>query len=197
MRCRGRWGSTSKRSAINAVRTTNGIPPYGHRQQLRLEHGRPKSLNSIGRSSCRTRSPSGPASPRAHPNVSPTKGLAVADRPRRPGSRTTGHCRPRPGRRIPRGDETVDATAFDHDADEGWVAGVLEQLHQTLGIQIDRSSVVEGWAGLYPRRPTSTDHRSHRDRHGRGRRLRRPRAHARSRGGAVAAELILDGEFRS
>jgi glycine/D-amino acid oxidase-like deaminating enzyme len=50
-------------------------------------------------------------------------------------------------------DETVDASAFDHDADEEWIAGVLEPLHQTLGIQIDRSSVVESWAGLYPSTP--------------------------------------------
>jgi glycine/D-amino acid oxidase-like deaminating enzyme len=50
-------------------------------------------------------------------------------------------------------DETVDASAFDHDADEEWIAGVLEQLHETFGIQIDRSSVVESWAGLYPSTP--------------------------------------------
>ena len=50
-------------------------------------------------------------------------------------------------------DETVDASAFDHDADEDWIARVLERLHQTLGIQIDRSSVVESWAGLYPSTP--------------------------------------------
>jgi glycine/D-amino acid oxidase-like deaminating enzyme len=50
-------------------------------------------------------------------------------------------------------DETVDASAFDHDADEEWIAEVLEQLHETFGIQIDRSSVVESWAGLYPSTP--------------------------------------------
>jgi sarcosine oxidase, subunit beta len=50
-------------------------------------------------------------------------------------------------------DETVDASAFDHDADEEWIAGVLEQVNQRFAIHIDRSAVVESWAGLYPSTP--------------------------------------------
>jgi sarcosine oxidase subunit beta len=50
-------------------------------------------------------------------------------------------------------DETVDALAFDHGADPGWITGVLEQTRETFGIEIEGSSVVESWAGLYPSTP--------------------------------------------
>ena len=53
-------------------------------------------------------------------------------------------------------DETVDALAFDHDADEAWITGVLEQVRQSFRITIERSSIIESWAGLYPSTPTST-----------------------------------------
>jgi sarcosine oxidase subunit beta len=50
-------------------------------------------------------------------------------------------------------DETVDALAFDHDADEDWISGVLAQARSTFGIEIERPSVSESWAGLYPSTP--------------------------------------------
>jgi len=50
-------------------------------------------------------------------------------------------------------DETVDALGFDHDADEAWITGVLEQVRQSFGVKIERSSVIESWAGLYPSTP--------------------------------------------
>jgi sarcosine oxidase subunit beta len=50
-------------------------------------------------------------------------------------------------------DETVDALAFDHDADEDWITGVLAQARSTFGIEIERPSVIESWAGLYPSTP--------------------------------------------
>lgn len=95
-------------------------------------------------------------------------------------------------------DETVDASAFDHDADEEWIAGVLEQLHQTLGIQIDRSSVVESWAGLYPSTP---DQHPIIDRTEAGMVVVGGFAglglmHAPA-AGLLAAELILDGKITS
>ncbi|MBA3740182.1 MAG: FAD-binding oxidoreductase [Chloroflexi bacterium] len=78
-------------------------------------------------------------------------------------------------------DETVDPSAFDHDADPDWIATVLEQTAQNFGIEIDRSSVIDSWAGLYPSTPdqhpiidrTDADLR-------RCRRVRRPRTDARS-----------------
>ncbi len=50
-------------------------------------------------------------------------------------------------------DETVDPRTFDHDADADWISAVLEQISQRFGIQIDRSSVIDSWAGLYPSTP--------------------------------------------
>jgi len=50
-------------------------------------------------------------------------------------------------------DETVDPAAFDHDADGWWIDGVLEQVADRLWILIERSSVIESWAGLYPSTP--------------------------------------------
>jgi glycine/D-amino acid oxidase-like deaminating enzyme len=49
--------------------------------------------------------------------------------------------------------ETVDAAAFDHDADEEWIMRVVEQVHSTFGIEVERSSVLESWAGIYPSTP--------------------------------------------
>jgi glycine/D-amino acid oxidase-like deaminating enzyme len=50
-------------------------------------------------------------------------------------------------------DETVDPAAFDHDADADWISTVLQGVGQRLGITIDRSAVVDSWAGLYPSTP--------------------------------------------
>jgi sarcosine oxidase subunit beta len=50
-------------------------------------------------------------------------------------------------------DETVDPDAFDHDADADWIAGILLRLSDHLGIEIEPSSVVDSWAGLYPSTP--------------------------------------------
>jgi len=50
-------------------------------------------------------------------------------------------------------DETVDPAAFDHDADGWWIDAVLERVARRLGIPIERSSVIESWAGLYPTTP--------------------------------------------
>jgi len=50
-------------------------------------------------------------------------------------------------------DETVDVAAFDHDADEDWVTRVLEQVRSTFGVEVERSSVIESWAGIYPSTP--------------------------------------------
>jgi sarcosine oxidase, subunit beta len=95
-------------------------------------------------------------------------------------------------------DETADASAFDHDADEEWTAGVLEQAHKTFGIQIDRSLVVESWAGLYPSTP---DQHPIIDRTRTGMVVVGGFAglglmHAPA-AGLLAAELILDGKISS
>lgn len=50
-------------------------------------------------------------------------------------------------------DETVDPAAFDHDADGWWIDTVLKQVASRLGIPIERSSIIESWAGLYPSTP--------------------------------------------
>jgi sarcosine oxidase subunit beta len=50
-------------------------------------------------------------------------------------------------------DETVDPAAFDHDADSWWIDAVLRQIARRLGIPIERSSVIDSWAGLYPSTP--------------------------------------------
>jgi glycine/D-amino acid oxidase-like deaminating enzyme len=95
-------------------------------------------------------------------------------------------------------DETVDATAFDHDADEEWIAGVLEQVKQTFAIEIGRSAVVESWAGLYPSTP---DQHPIFDRTDAGMVVVGGFAglglmHAPA-AGLLAAELILDGRITS
>jgi sarcosine oxidase subunit beta len=51
------------------------------------------------------------------------------------------------------GDETVDPSAFDNDADSDWIAAVLEQVSRSFRIEIERSAVIESWAGLYPSTP--------------------------------------------
>jgi sarcosine oxidase subunit beta len=50
-------------------------------------------------------------------------------------------------------DETVDAHAFAHDADEDWIATVLERVGRAFGVQTQRSALVDSWAGLYPTTP--------------------------------------------
>lgn len=50
-------------------------------------------------------------------------------------------------------DETVDPSAFDHDADADWITAVLQQMKQSFGIEIGRTSVIDSWAGLYPSTP--------------------------------------------
>jgi sarcosine oxidase subunit beta len=95
-------------------------------------------------------------------------------------------------------DETVDALAFDHDADEAWIVGVLERVRQSFGIKIERSSVIESWAGLYPSTP---DQHPIIDRTEAGMVVVGGFAglglmHAPA-AGLLASELILDGEIRS
>lgn len=50
-------------------------------------------------------------------------------------------------------DNAVDPLAFDHDADADWIEAVLEQASRSFGIEIDRSTLVDSWAGLYPSTP--------------------------------------------
>ncbi len=50
-------------------------------------------------------------------------------------------------------DETVDPSAFVHDADPDWIAAVLEQVSRSFRIEIERSALIESWAGLYPSTP--------------------------------------------
>ena len=50
-------------------------------------------------------------------------------------------------------DETVDAHAFDHDADEDWIVTVLDRVGEAFGVRIERRALVESWAGLYPTTP--------------------------------------------
>jgi glycine/D-amino acid oxidase-like deaminating enzyme len=95
-------------------------------------------------------------------------------------------------------DETVDALSFDHDADPSWISGVLEQTRETFGIEIERSSVIASWAGLYPSTP---DQHPIIDRTEAGMVVVGGFAglglmHAPA-AGLLAAELILDGEIRS
>lgn len=96
-----------------------------------------------------------------------------------------------------RADETV-ALAFNHDADEDWISGVLAQLRLTFGIEIERPSVLESWAGLYPSTP---DQHPIIDRTEAGMIVVGGFAglglmHAPA-AGLLAAELILDGEITS
>lgn len=95
-------------------------------------------------------------------------------------------------------DETVDPSAFDHDADEDWITDVLAQARSTFGIEIERPSVSESWAGLYPSTP---DQHPIIDRTGTGMVVVGGFAglglmHAPA-AGLLAAELIIDGEIRS
>jgi sarcosine oxidase subunit beta len=50
-------------------------------------------------------------------------------------------------------DEAVDPSEFDHDADALWIRAVLHRIFESFGIEIDRSSLVDSWAGLYPSTP--------------------------------------------
>jgi sarcosine oxidase subunit beta len=50
-------------------------------------------------------------------------------------------------------DETVDTHDFNHDADGDWIDAVLLGVQEHLGIQVDRDSVIDSWAGLYPSTP--------------------------------------------
>lgn len=95
-------------------------------------------------------------------------------------------------------DESVDALAFNHDADEEWISGVLAQARLTFGIEIERPSVLKNWAGLYPSTP---DQRPIIDRTEAGMIVVGGFAglglmHAPA-AGLFAAELILDGEINS
>jgi sarcosine oxidase subunit beta len=95
-------------------------------------------------------------------------------------------------------DETVDPLAFDQDADPSWITRVLDQTRETFGIEIERSSVIKSWAGLYPSTP---DQHPIIDRTEAGMIIVGGFAglglmHAPA-AGLLAAELILDGEIRS
>jgi glycine/D-amino acid oxidase-like deaminating enzyme len=95
-------------------------------------------------------------------------------------------------------DETVDASAYDHDADDGWITEVLERAHRTFAVQIERTSVLESWAGLYPCTP---DQHPIIDRTATGMVVVGGFAglglmHAPA-AGLLAAELIIDGEVSS
>lgn len=87
--------------------------------------------------------------------------------------------------------------AFNHDADEEWISGVLAQARLTFGIEIERPSVLKVWAGLYPSTPDQHPiiDRTEADMivggfAGLGL-MHAPAA------GLFAAELILDGEINS
>jgi glycine/D-amino acid oxidase-like deaminating enzyme len=143
-------GFVVEAGAVGAVRTTNGI--------LRTD----LVVNCAGAWAPRVAEQSGVELPIRSRRVQLLHArLSVAlpgDLPWLIGPRGQVHVRQDTAGRVQIGgfldaDETVDASAFDHDADEEWIAGVLEQLHETFGIQIDRSSVVESWAGLYPSTP--------------------------------------------
>jgi sarcosine oxidase subunit beta len=181
--------------AINAVRTTNGIlhtdivvncagawAPQVAEQigvELQIRARRVQLLH-------------------AHPNVSLPRDLPWLIGP---GGQV--HVRQDIAGRVQVGgflgaDETVDATAFDHDADEAWIAGVLEQVKQTFAIEIGRSAVVESWTGLYPSTP---DQHPIIDRTDAGMVVVGGFAglglmHAPA-AGLLAAELILDGRITS
>jgi glycine/D-amino acid oxidase-like deaminating enzyme len=95
-------------------------------------------------------------------------------------------------------DETVDPSAFNHDADADWIATVLQRTEQRFGIQVERSSIVDSWAGLYP---TTPDQHPIIDRTEAGMVVVGGFAgaglmHAPA-AGLVAAELIADGKITS
>jgi glycine/D-amino acid oxidase-like deaminating enzyme len=93
-------------------------------------------------------------------------------------------------------DETVSASAFDHAADPAWISAVLAQADETFGIAIERSSVLDSCAGLYP---TTPDQHPIIDRTDRGMIVVGGFAglglmHAPA-AGLLAAELIVDGKI--
>lgn len=95
-------------------------------------------------------------------------------------------------------DETVDPAAFDHDADGWWIEAVLDQVGRRLGLPIERSSVIESWAGLYP---STSDQHPIVDRTDTGMVIIGGFAgaglmHAPA-AGLLAAELIVDGGIHS
>jgi sarcosine oxidase subunit beta len=95
-------------------------------------------------------------------------------------------------------DETVDPGAFDHDADPDWIGAVIQRIVEGLGIHVDRASVVDSWAGLYPSTP---DQHPIIDRTDAGMVIVGGFAgaglmHAPA-AGLVTAELILDGRIKS
>jgi len=95
-------------------------------------------------------------------------------------------------------DETVDPAVFDHDADPDWIGAVLQLIGERLGIRVDRASVVDSWAGLYPSTP---DQHPIIDRTDAGMVVVGGFAgaglmHAPA-AGLVAAELIVDGRISS
>jgi sarcosine oxidase subunit beta len=95
-------------------------------------------------------------------------------------------------------DETVDAHDFNHDADADWIDAVLQGVQERLGIQVDRDSVINSWAGLYPSTP---DQHPIVDRTDAGMVVVGGFAgaglmHAPA-AGLVAAELLLDGGISS
>jgi sarcosine oxidase subunit beta len=95
-------------------------------------------------------------------------------------------------------DETVDPNSFDHDADRTWIDAVLEQTDRRFGIQIDRTTVIDSWAGIYPSTP---DQHPIIDRGDAGMVIVGGFAgaglmHAPA-AGLIATELIVDGNVRS
>jgi glycine/D-amino acid oxidase-like deaminating enzyme len=76
--------------------------------------------------------------------------------------------------------------------------GILEHLRTTLGIQIDRSAVVESWASLYPNTPDQHPiiHRTDSSMVVVGGFAGLGLMHAPA-AGLLAAELILDGTITS
>jgi sarcosine oxidase, subunit beta len=50
-------------------------------------------------------------------------------------------------------EETVDAQDFNHDADADWINAVLQGVQVRFGIGVDRDSLIDSWAGLYPSTP--------------------------------------------
>jgi sarcosine oxidase subunit beta len=49
--------------------------------------------------------------------------------------------------------EIVNPSAFNHVADPDWIDEVLQRTSESFGIAIDRASLVDSWAGLYPNTP--------------------------------------------
>jgi glycine/D-amino acid oxidase-like deaminating enzyme len=93
---------------------------------------------------------------------------------------------------------TAPDRAFDHDADVDWISAVLQQISGRFGIQIDRSPVIDSWAGLYPSTP---DQHPIIDRTDAGMVIVGGFAGAglmhRPAAGMVTAELVVDGQINS